>query len=190
MTELPLKRRIRPMANDKRAPVLLIGGAGIVGSRTAKVLRRLHPELPLAVAGRDQAKGQALADEVGLTQVVQVDITRGDLGLDRAASYSAVIALLKENTLNPLRYAQAKGLPYLSMADGAFEISPAVSFHMYRPKLSPMLLAGHWVAGMASLPALKLTSEFQAVRTIEIAVILDETDLLGPMAYTDVEEVM
>jgi hypothetical protein len=178
------------MANDTRAPVLLLGGAGIVGSRTARVLRRLHPDLRLAVAGRDRAKGEALAREVGLTEVVQVDLTQPDLGLDPAASYSAVVALLKENTLNPLRYAQAAGLPYLSMADGAFEIGPAVSFHMYRPSRSPMLLASHWVAGMATLPAVKLAREFRSVSAVEIAVLLDETDVLGPMAHEDVQQVM
>ena len=43
-------------------PVLILGGYGSVGSRTARALRRLHPELPLVIAGRDSAKAHALGE--------------------------------------------------------------------------------------------------------------------------------
>ncbi|EJN05270.1 hypothetical protein [Phyllobacterium sp. YR531] len=177
------------MTNHTNAPVLILGAAGFVGSRTVRILRKLYPDLPIAIAGRDQEKAHTLAAEVGNAHVVQVDIQRADLGLDAGADYSAVVAILKENTLNPLKYAQAKGLPYLSMADGAFEIGPAVAFHMYKPQSAPILLASHWTAGMATMPARHFADEFRAVRSIEIAVILDEGDVGGPMAYADVEEI-
>ena len=177
------------MQNEKaRAPVLILGGTGVVGRRTVTTLRQLHPDVPLAIAGRDQRKCRALATELGNTGVVEVDLGRADLALEPQASYSAVVALLKENTLNPLRYAQAHGLPYLSMADGAFEIGPAVAFHMHRPTSAPVLLASHWTAGMATLPALDFAGGFRTVRSIEIAVLLDPEDVIGPMANEDVEQ--
>lgn len=178
------------MVDKITAPVLILGGAGFVGSRTVKALRKLYPDLPIAIAGRDQEKARALATEIGNADAVKVDIRRADLGLDGGAAYSAIIAILKENTLNPLKYAQANGLPYLSMADGAFEIGPAVAFHMYKPKSAPMLLASHWVAGMATLSALHYAKEFRSVRSMQIAVILDASDIGGPMANADVEELM
>jgi hypothetical protein len=178
------------MTTKVTAPVLTLGGTGMVGSRTAKILRQLYPDLPIAIGARDQYKCRALAAEIGNAEAVQVDLERADLGLAPDASHSAVVAVLKENTLNPLRYAQSKGLPYLSMADGAFEISPAVARYMYRPTSAPTMLASHWAVGMATMPALHFASEFRAVYAIEIAVILDPEEPVGQMATEDVEQVM
>lgn len=172
------------------APVLILGGSGMVGSGTAKILRQLYPDLPLAIAARDQDRCRALAAEIGNAQATQIDLDVADLGLAEGAPYSAVVALLKENTLNPLRYAQAEELPYLSMADGAFEIGPAVARYMHRPASAPMMLASHWAVGMAAMPALHFASTFRAVHTIEIAVILDPEDTVGQMATDDVEQLM
>ncbi|MEP7453215.1 NAD(P)-dependent oxidoreductase [Phyllobacterium sp. SB3] len=178
------------MVDNINAPVLILGGTGFVGSRTVRTLRKLYPDLPIAIAGRDQEKARALATEVGNAGAVRVDIRRADLGLDAGAAYAAIIAILKENTLNPLKYAQTQGLPYLSMADGAFEIGPAVAFHMYKPQSAPILLASHWMAGMATLPALHFAKKFRSVHSMQIAVVLDPSDIGGPMANADVEELM
>lgn len=171
-------------------PALILGATGMVGSRTAKILRHLYPGLPIAIGARDQNKCRALAAEIGNAEATYVDLDRADLGLTKDASCSAVVAVLKENTLNPLRYAQSKGLPYLSMADGAFEISPAVARHIYEPASAPTMLASHWAAGMATMPALHFASDFRAVHVIEIAVILDPEEPVGQMANEDVEQVM
>lgn len=178
------------MATNESPPVLLLGGTGMVGSRTATILRQLHPDLPIAIAARNQDRCRALAAEIGHAQATPVDLQRADLGLAPEASYSAVVAVLKENTLNPLRYAQAKGLPYLSMADGAFEIGPAVARYIHSPTSAPTMLASHWAAGMATLPAIHFASEFRAIHTIEIAVLLDPEEPVGPMATEDVEQVI
>ena len=39
-------------------PLLLIGGSGIVGRRTAGILRDWHPTQPLLIGGRDRAKAE------------------------------------------------------------------------------------------------------------------------------------
>jgi hypothetical protein len=146
--------------------------------------------LPITIAARNLDRGRELAGEVGHADVTPVDLGRPDLGLDRNARYSAVVALLKENTLNPLRYAQQNSLPYISMADGVFEIGPAVARHVYRPTGAPVMLAGHWAAGMTALPALHFAKEFKAVHEMKLAAVLDPDDEAGPMAHKDVEEVM
>ncbi len=51
-------------ANTQR-PVLIVGGSGIVGRRLAKVLRRLHPGLPITIGASDLAKARALGDRDG-----------------------------------------------------------------------------------------------------------------------------
>jgi hypothetical protein len=178
------------MTLDARAPVLLLGGTGWVGTQTTKLLRQLHPTLPIAIAGRDRAKAEALAAQWAHTVAVQADVGQVGLGLGPQASYSAVVALLKENTLHPLRFAQAHGLPYISMADGAFEIGPAVARHIHRPGSAPMMLASHWAAGMTTLPILHHASEFRSIESIRAAVIMDPNDPIGPMAQVDVQQVM
>lgn len=172
------------------APVLVLGGTGMVGTQTVKILRQLYPDLPIAIASRNKEKGEALAAEVGNAVAVHADVAQRGLELAEGASYGAVVALLKENTLNPLRYAQANGLPYISMADGAFEIGPAVARYMYKPDSAPMMLASHWVVGMTTMPILHFAREFSTIDSIEAAVILDPNDPIGPMAHRDVELVV
>ncbi|HZH03207.1 MAG TPA: NAD(P)-dependent oxidoreductase [Myxococcaceae bacterium] len=172
------------------SPVLMLGGTGMVGSRASRILRQLYPDLPIAVAARDQSRCRALTAEIGNAEATTVDLERADLGLAPGASYAAVVAMVKENTLNPLRFAQSKGLPYLSMADGAFEIGPAVARYVHRPLSAATMLASHWAAGMATLPALHFTSEFRNVHAIEIAVLMDPDEPLGRMAAEDLDQVM
>ncbi len=178
------------MTKNNKSPVLMLGGTGVVGSAAARTLRHLYPDLPIAIAARDQEKCNALAREIGHAEAVPVDPGRADLGLAPDAQYCAVVAVLKENTLNPLRYAQENSLPYISMADGVFEIGPAVARYVHRPASAPIMLAGHWAAGMATLPALHFAREFRTVHAMKLAAILDPDDEVGPMAHKDVEEVM
>ena len=178
------------MTRNISLPVLILGGTGLVGTQTVKILRQLYPDLPIAIASRNKENCEALAAEVGNAIAVQADVSKAGLGLADGASYSAVVALLKENTLNPLRFAQANGLPYVSMADGAFEIGPAVARYMYKPDSAPMMLASHWVVGMTTMPILHFAKEFRTIDSIKAAVIMDPTDPIGPMAHYDVELVV
>ena len=43
-------------------PILLIGGYGDTGRKTAQQLRLRHPDVPLAIAGRNLAAAQTFAD--------------------------------------------------------------------------------------------------------------------------------
>ena len=87
--------------SSKFSPVLIIGGSGVVGSQAAKAIRRLHPDLPLAIGGRDLSRAQAGASEVGGATGVRVDLDRADLGLDDKDSFSAVVILLRVPGLRP-----------------------------------------------------------------------------------------
>eukprot|EP01035_Chromulina_nebulosa_P012254 gene12254-16342_t len=53
------------------APVLIIGGSGIVGAQAARALRRLHPALPIAIGGRDMAKANRPVFHDSLKQAQQ-----------------------------------------------------------------------------------------------------------------------
>lgn len=169
------------------APVLIVGGSGTVGSHAVRTLRRLQPDLPITIGARDVSRADALAQEVGGADVAKLDLGRRDLDLDDGRGFAAIATFLKDETLNTLRFAQTRRLPYLSVASAAFEIGPEVAFHVHAPDAAPILMASNWLAGAATLSALHLSREFTEVDTIEIAALLDEQDVGGPAAYADYE---
>ncbi|MFP2925869.1 NAD(P)-dependent oxidoreductase [Pyxidicoccus sp. 3LG] len=173
-------------ANTQK-PVLIVGGSGLVGAQAAKALRRLHPKLPITLGGRDLAKADAVAKEVGGADAVRVDLERKDLGQPDTRAYSAVVMFVKDDTLNSMKYAQAKGLPYLSISTGLFEVGPEVGLFIHSPASAPILMASHWLAGATTLTTLHFAREFESLESIQLAGVLDEQDMGGPAAWADYE---
>lgn len=171
------------------APVLLIGGAGRVGSRAARWLRDMHPELPIVIAGRDIAKARRLATEIGHASAIVIDLGRVDLGLDEDASFSAVTVLLKDDSLSAMHFAQTHGVPYVAISDYAFDIGPEVALAVARPNAAPVLLLGHFLGGISVLATLHATRDFQRVDTIEMAAVFSPADIGGPTAQADMARV-
>ena len=85
------------------APVLIVGGSGLVGSLAAGLLRRFQPRLPIAIGGRDLARAAAVAETLGNAQALQVDLQRRDLGVPAGVPFSAVVVFVKDDTLNHAR---------------------------------------------------------------------------------------
>jgi hypothetical protein len=171
------------------APVLIIGGSGIVGARAARTLRRLQPALPIAIGGRDMAKASRVAAETGNATAVAVDLNHPSLGFPSTIPFSAVATFLKDDTLNSLKFAQARGIPYLSVSSGTFEMAPEVAQYIHHPGRSAVLMASQWLAGAATFPILHYASEFASLDTISIGVVLDDEDMGGPAAYADYDRI-
>jgi hypothetical protein len=168
-------------------PVLILGGSGQAGAGTARLLRHWHPELPLTIAGRDLARAQRVADELGTATAITIDLHSSDLGLSTDHDYAAVVALLRDDRFNGLLYAQDHGLPYFSISSGPMEIAPEVVAVAHRPSTSPVVLASHFFAGTVALAALQATKAFGRVDSIHIGAIQDEQDIGGPAALADLE---
>ncbi|QPF72970.1 NAD(P)-dependent oxidoreductase [Roseateles sp. DAIF2] len=175
-----------PVSSSQR-PALIIGGSGVVGAQAATLLRRLQPGLPLAIAGRDLAKAQQVARGLGHAEGWRVDLSRPDLGLPADAAFGAVVLFVKDEWQHALRFAQRRGIPFLSLSSGSFEIGPEVAQHLHAPQRSAVLLASHWLAGAALFPTLQLARSFQRLDKIRIGVLLDEQDMGGPAALADYE---
>lgn len=174
---------------EQRKSVLILGGSGQAGAGAAAVLRRWHPALPLTIAGRDLARAQRVADELGGATATTIDLSRDDLGLPDGAgdSYSAVVATVWDDRLHGLRYAQRRGLPYLSLSNGLVDIAPEVVAGGQRAGAAPILLASHYFGGLLVLATLELAKRFAQIDTIRIGAVLDETDTGGPAAIADLE---
>ncbi|MGO1074503.1 hypothetical protein [Inquilinus sp. CA228] len=176
------------MPATQQKPVLIIGGSGVVGARAARTLRRLQPELPITIGGRDLAKAEAVAREIGGADAAAIDLERPDLGQpDRA--FGAIAVFVKDSTLNSLRFAQARGVPYVGTSSAVFEIGPEVAQAIHRPT-APVLLASHWLAGAALFPTLHFARSFRRVDSIRIGALLDEQDMGGPAAAADYDRIV
>jgi hypothetical protein len=170
--------------SSKCLPVLIIGGSGVVGAQAARALRRLHPDLPIAIGGRDIAKARAVADEVGNAIGVKIDLERSDLG-QKNRTFSAVLAFVKDDRLTAMRYAQRHGIPFVSLSSGTFEIGPEVAQYIHAPDAAPIVLASHWLAGAAIFPILNHAQAYDSIEQLNIGVLLDEEDMGGPAALAD-----
>ncbi|PXX60875.1 hypothetical protein DFR70_10966 [Nocardia tenerifensis] len=166
--------------------VLILGGSGQAGAGAAAMLRRWYPSLPLTIAGRDLARAQRIADELGSATAVTIDLERDDLGLPEAHRHSAVVAALWDGRRYGLRYAQQRGLPYLNISSGLVDIAPEVIAGAQRAT-APILVASHVFAGVAVLAAIHSAEPFDRVDTVRLGAVLDATDIGGPAGLADLE---
>ncbi|MGX7743518.1 NAD(P)-dependent oxidoreductase [Rhodopseudomonas parapalustris] len=167
-------------------PILLIGGSGIVGRWTARLLRAAHPSAPLLIGGRDAAAAQAVAKDIGGAEGVGVDTGADDLGLG-GRPVGAVAALFSDQRLAALRFAQARGVPHISISPGLAELGPEVAAYIHRPRAAPIVLGTEWLVGAASVPTLAFARTFSRLDTIVVDALLDEEDAFGPAALADLE---
>ena len=167
-------------------PILLIGGSGIVGRWTARLLRAAHSDTPLLIGGRDLGKARQAAAEIGDAEGVAVDLAAGDLGLGQRP-VSAVAVFFTDERVASLRFAQARRAPYISISPGLNEIGPEVAAYIHDREAAPVVLGTEWLVGATSIPTLELAKEFGRVRDITIGALLDEQDAFGPAASADLE---
>ena len=167
-------------------PILLVGGSGVAGRWTARLLRAAQPDVPLLIGGRDLAKAEKVAAEIGHAQGVALDLDAADLGLG-ARAVSAVAVFPKDEGVAALRFAQARGVPHLSISGGLTEIGPEVAAYMNAPAAAPVVLGAEWLVAATSVPTLEFAKEFGQVHDISIGALVDEQDQGGPATEADFE---
>lgn len=167
-------------------PILLLGGSGAIGHQAARALHATYPDVPLLIGGRDLAKAQSAAAEIGGAQGVLIDTSAADLGLGER-KVSAVVVLYKDHSLAALRFAQSRGVPHLSISSGIFEIAPEIASFMHAPGASAIVLGYEWLVGATTVPALYLANAFSEVHEIRIGALVDEEDVGGPTVAADFE---
>jgi len=167
-------------------PILFMGGSGAIGRHTAVALRAAHPDQALLIGGRDRAKAEHAAEQLGNAQGVVIAASAPDLGLgDRPVS--AVVMFYMDHTLAGLRFAQTRGVPHLSISSGVFEIAPEIATYMHAPHAAPMVLGYEWLVGATTVAALTVAASYRQVETIDIYALVDEQDAGGPTVATDFE---
>lgn len=169
-----------------KEPILLVGGSGAVGRWTARLLREAHPDQPLLIGGRDRQKAEHAVASLRAAEAVSIDLTAEDLGLgDRAVS--AVVVFFTDQRLATLRFAQARGVPHVSISPGLFELGPEVAAYTHSPRSSAVVLGTEWLVGATTVPTLAFAKAFDRVDHISIGALLDEQDVTGPAGNADME---
>ncbi|WP_245474680.1 hypothetical protein [Bradyrhizobium sp. Leo121] len=163
------------------APILLIGGSGIVGRWTARFLRVAHPDQPLLIGGRDLAKAKKVATEIGGAEGVVLDLAVDGLGLGERP-VSAVAVFFTDERIAGLRFAQSRGVPHISISPGIIEMGPEVAAYIHDPDAAPVILGTEWLVGATTVPTLEFAKAFGRVHDIAIGALLDEQDAFGPAA--------
>jgi hypothetical protein len=167
-------------------PILLVGGSGTVGRWAARLLHDAHPEVPLLLGGRDLAKAQEAAATVPSAEGIALNLAAEDLGLGQRP-VSAVVVFFTDHQLAALRFAQARGVPHLSISAGIYEMGPEVATFMHQPQAAPVVLGTEWLVGATTIPTLEFAKAFSRVHTIAIGALLDEQDVTGPAGFADFE---
>lgn len=167
-------------------PILLIGGAGIVGRQTAKFLRHSYPDVPLLIGGRDFEKASEAAASIGNAEGVKIDLADDNLGL-AGHPISAVAIFFTDTTTAALRFAQRRGVPYISISPALHEVGPEVAAYMHQPTAAPVVLGTEWLVGATTIPTLEFAKSFKRVDTIRLGAVLGEQDATGPAGFDDLK---
>jgi hypothetical protein len=174
-----------------QTPVLLIGGYGVTGRKVAAQLRARHPDLPLTIAGRDFKKAELMARELGGADAFEVDLEAGhpDLGLPHGA-FSAMAVLVKDETLDTIRFAERHGVGYLNVTNGVFESAGEFVQGISAVREVPVVIASQWFCGAVLFSTLALTKALSSVSKIEIGIVIDRGGASGgPAATADFERI-
>lgn len=165
-------------------PILMMGGSGSIGLLSAQMLRSLHPHVPFLIGGRNVAKAQAVAKQLGRAEAVELDLDADDLGLD-GRQVGAVAVFHSDDRLAGLRFANARSLPHLGISSGVFEIAPEIATFMHRPDAGAVVLGYEWLVGATTVSTIELAKGFDRIDTIKIGALVDEEDGGGPAVAED-----
>jgi hypothetical protein len=137
-------------------PILRAGGPGMVGRCTARYLRSANPYVPLLIGGRDLAKAKEVAVKIGNAEGVTLDFAADNLALG-GRTVCAVATFAKDDRIAGLRFAQARGIPHISISSGTSEIGPEVAAYIQKPNASAVVLGAEWLVGAVTVPTLEFT---------------------------------
>ncbi|OWJ65513.1 saccharopine dehydrogenase NADP-binding domain-containing protein [Inquilinus limosus] len=166
--------------------VLIAGGYGAVGGTAARYLRRLAPDLEIILAGRSAEAGAALAREIGAT-TLRLDVADPAAALAEVGPVDLILATLQDRGDALIQAAMAQGAAHIGITKVVEETGPAVFAALHAPPRRPVVLAGHWAAGVLILAARPAIAEFDRVDSVAMAALYDMADAVGPMSAADAE---
>lgn len=167
--------------------ILIAGGYGVVGSAIARLIRKVHKDIEIIIAGRNPEQGQMLVHELGHARTANLNLESHTLDLDMLEGIDLIIAALKDPADSLTLAAHARGIAHIGITKTADQIAPIVFAALRTPPQRPIALLGHWAAGIMTIIAQKLASQYSTIDAIELTALYDYQDPIGPMTAKDAE---
>ncbi|WP_225770610.1 saccharopine dehydrogenase NADP-binding domain-containing protein [Inquilinus sp. Marseille-Q2685] len=164
--------------------VLIAGGYGVVGGTVARYLRRAAPDLEIILAGRSPESGAALAREIGAA-TQRLDVADPAAALADLGPVDLIVAALQDRGDALIQAAMAQGAAHIGITKVVEETGPAVFAALHAPPRRPVVLAGHWAAGVLILAARPAIVDFDRIDSVAMAALYDAADSVGPMSAAD-----
>ncbi|MEM6256003.1 MAG: saccharopine dehydrogenase [Cyanobacteria bacterium P01_D01_bin.156] len=158
--------------------ILIAGGYGVVGQQLATLIRQRHPDLPLIIAGRNLAKAQTLAQELGNASGFQLD-TEQPKPL-QGEKPRAVVAVVNDSHDYLLMDVVQQGIPYLDVTRWTERLRSSIAKLASNSLKAPVLFSSGWMGGIAAVLAVAATQTLQTVESIDIGVLFSLQDKSGP----------
>jgi hypothetical protein len=168
---------------SRRAPLLIVGGYGLVGEQAARLLRNRDPDLPLLLGGRHPERARSAASALG-ARAVAIDVSR-ERPLDQLPERpAAVLAAVSDPHDYLLTDAMRRGIPIadINRAGPAGILDVVVAAARERP-MAPVLLSGSWMAGVSALAAAAAVREVGTAQRVDITALASPDDRVGPDSW-------
>jgi hypothetical protein len=165
------------------APLLIVGGYGLVGGQAARLLRQRHPDLPLLLGGRHPEAARALAAAIGASAVA-IDVAAEQPLASLPERPAAVLAAVSDPRDYLLVDAMRRGIPIadINRAGHASILDVAVAAARERPAAA-VLLSGSWMAGVSALMAAAVVRELGGAERVDISALASPDDRVGPDSW-------
>lgn len=163
--------------------ILIAGGYGLVGSWIARHIRAAGHPVDLVIGGRRPEKGRDLAREVDAS-LTRVDTEDATVCLADAGPVDLVVSALQDPDDRLMRAALAADAAYIGIVRKADNVGPTAIVAVAQAR-RPVMLMGHWQAGVTTFAALAAVQGVERVERVEMAGLFDRADEAGPMTTED-----
>lgn len=165
--------------------VLIAGGYGLVGGTIARLIREAGHDVEILLGGRNPGAGEALADEIGGARAVRIDTDDVGTSLAALGPLDLVVSALKDPGDELSRAAILAGVAHIGISKTCDQLAPLM-FSALEPRIAaPVVMLGHWQAGVMTMAALHASTQFAEVSSIDCAALFDELDPIGEMSASD-----
>jgi saccharopine dehydrogenase (NAD+, L-lysine forming) len=159
--------------------ILIVGGAGTVGSKIAKILSK-DGGLRLILGGRNRQKAEAIASSVG-AEARRIDLNLPDTWEEALAGVGLVLVCMDQEDERFARHVLSSGIRYLDITAGdalfrAIEALPAEDVQ------ATAVLSVGLAPGITNLLAVEAASRLDTVEGIDIGLLLGLGEAHGAAA--------
>ena len=161
--------------------VLIAGGYGVVGRQIAGVLRQYYPGITVWLGGRNPHQGQALADELGNTKLVRLDLSRPDPLSDIDAHIDIVLTAVNDIDDNMLKSAIKNRIAYIDITRWTAWMRASIQdAETLDTSHAPVVFTSSWMASTIGIITKSLVSEIGLIEAIDLNILYANEDKSGP----------